>query len=203
MKLSGTRQLAAPQADVWAALNDVEVLKRCIPGCQSLEKLADDQLEATVGLKIGPINAKFNGEVTLRDMNPPNSYRISGSGKGGAAGSASGGADVKLEAKDGGTELSYDVDAKVAGKIAQLGARLIDATAVSLANKFFNNLAAEFGGTAEEPTSAAATPAASTVTAPASSQQLAPSSANSNGWSYIRWTIGGIIVIGAAWYFTR
>lgn len=203
MKLSGTRQLAAPQADVWAALNDVEVLKRCIPGCQSLEKLADDQLEATVGLKIGPINAKFNGEVTLSDMNPPNSYRISGSGKGGAAGSASGGADVKLEAKDGGTELSYDVDAKVAGKIAQLGARLIDATAVSLANKFFNNLAAEFGGTAEEPTSATAAPAASTVTAPASSQQLAPSSANSNGWSYIRWTIGGIIVIGAAWYFTR
>ena len=203
MKLSGTRQLAAPQADVWAALNDVEVLKRCIPGCQSLEKLADDQLEATVRLKIGPINAKFNGEVTLSDMNPPNSYRISGSGKGGAAGSASGGADVKLEAKDGGTELSYDVDAKVAGKIAQLGARLIDATAVSLANKFFNNLAAEFGGTAEEPTSAAATPAASTGTAPDSSQQLAPSSANSNGWSYIWWAIGGIIVIGAAWYFTR
>ena len=203
MKMSGTRQLPAPQADVWAALNDVEVLKRCIPGCQSLEKVADDQLKATVGLKIGPINAKFNGEVTLSDMNPPNSYRISGSGKGGAAGSASGGADVKLEAKDGGTELSYDVDAKVAGKIAQLGARLIDATAASLANKFFDNLAAEFGSTAEEPTSAVAEPAASTTTAPTSSQQSAPSSANSGGSSYIWWIIGGIIVIGAAWYFTR
>ncbi|MEM9360685.1 MAG: carbon monoxide dehydrogenase subunit G, partial [Pseudomonadota bacterium] len=131
MKMSGTRQLPAAQADVWSALNDVKVLKRCIPGCQSLEKVSDDQLKATVGLKIGPINAKFNGEVTLSDMNPPNSYRISGSGKGGAAGSASGGADVKLEAKDGGTELSYDVDAKVAGKIAQLGARLIDATAAN------------------------------------------------------------------------
>ena len=204
MKMSGTRQLPAPQADVWAALNDVEVLKRCIPGCQSLEKVADDQLKATVGLKIGPINAKFNGEVTLSDMNPPNSYRISGSGKGGAAGSASGGADVKLEAKDGGTELSYDVDAKVAGKIAQLGARLIDATAASLANKFFDNLAAEFGGTAEEATAAAAEPATATPAAtPAQSQQSAPSSANSGGSSYIWWIIGGIIVIGAAWYFTR
>ena len=204
MKMSGTRQLPAPQADVWAALNDVEVLKRCIPGCQSLEKVADDQLKATVGLKIGPINAKFNGEVTLSDMNPPNSYRISGSGKGGAAGSASGGADVKLEAKDGGTELSYDVDAKVAGKIAQLGARLIDATAASLANKFFDNLAAEFGGTVEEATAAAAEPATATPAAtPAQSQQSAPSSANSGGSSYIWWIIGGIIVIGAAWYFTR
>ena len=137
-------------------------------------------------------------------MNPPNSYRISGSGKGGAAGSASGGADVKLEAKDGGTELSYDVDAKVAGKIAQLGARLIDATAASLANKFFDNLAAEFGGTAEEATAAAAEPATATPAAtPAQSQQSAPSSANSGGSSYIWWIIGGIIVIGAAWYFTR
>ncbi len=213
MKMSGTRQLPAAQADVWAALNDVEVLKRCIPGCQSLEKVADDQLKATVGLKIGPINAKFNGEVTLSDMNPPNSYRISGSGKGGAAGSASGGADVKLEAKDGGTELSYDVDAKVAGKIAQLGARLIDATAASLANKFFDNLAAEFGATeaaAPAPAAAAAspaeasTPAASSPTAsPAPAQQSTPASANSGGSSYIWWIIGGIIVIGAVWYFTR
>jgi len=213
MKMSGTRQLSAAQADVWTALNDVEVLKRCIPGCQSLEKVSDDQLKATVGLKIGPINAKFNGEVTLSDMNPPNSYRISGSGKGGAAGSASGGADVKLEAKDGGTELSYDVDAKVAGKIAQLGARLIDATAASLANKFFDNLAAEFGATeaaAPAPAAAAAapaeasTPAASSPTAsPAPAQQSTPASANSGGSSYIWWIIGGIIVIGAVWYFTR
>ena len=208
MKMSGTRQLPAAQADVWTALYDVEVLKRCIPGCQSLEKVSDDQLKATVGLKIGPINAKFNGEVTLSDMNPPNAYRISGSGKGGAAGSASGGADIKLETKDGGTELSYDVDAKVAGKIAQLGARLIDATAANLANKFFDNLAAEFGATeAAAPAAAAAeasTPAApASPAAPAPAQQSTPASANSGGSSYIWWIIGGIIVIGAAWYFTR
>jgi len=143
MKMNGTRLLAAPQQQVWEKLNDVETLKRCIPGCQSLEEVGENQLKATVGLKIGPVNAKFNGEVELTDMDPPNSYRISGSGKGGPAGSASGGADVKLETTPEGTLLSYDVDAKVAGKIAQLGSRLIDSTAASLAEKFFDNFAAE------------------------------------------------------------
>ncbi len=143
MKMSGTRLLPAPQQQVWEKLNDVETLKRCIPGCQSLEQVGDNQMKATVALKIGPVNAKFTGQVELSDMNPPTSYRISGSGKGGPAGSASGGADVKLAAAEGGTELSYDVDAKVAGKIAQLGARLIDGTAASLAEKFFDNFAAE------------------------------------------------------------
>ena len=143
MKMNGTRLLQASQRQVWDRLNDVETLKRCIPGCQSLEQVGDNRLKATVGLKIGPVNAKFNGEVELSDIRPPNGYRISGSGKGGPAGSASGGADVKLEAVDGGTLLSYEVDAKVAGKIAQLGARLIDATSASLAEKFFDNFAAE------------------------------------------------------------
>ena len=143
MKMNGTRLLPAPQELVWEKLNDVETLRRCIPGCQSLEQISDNQLKATVGLKIGPVNAKFNGEVELSDMNPPHSYRISGSGKGGPAGSASGGADVKLEPADGGTLLSYDDDPKVAGKIAQLGSRLIDGTAASLAEKFFDNFAAE------------------------------------------------------------
>lgn len=143
MKMNGTRLLPAPQQQVWEKLNDAETLKRCIPGCQSLEQISDNQLKATVGLKIGPVNAKFNGEVKLSDMDPPNSYRISGSGKGGPAGSASGGANVKLEPADGGTLLTYDVDAKVAGKIAQLGARLIDGTANSLAEKFFDNFTAE------------------------------------------------------------
>ncbi|MFY0614781.1 MAG: carbon monoxide dehydrogenase subunit G [Hyphomicrobiaceae bacterium] len=143
LKMSGTRLLPAPQSQVWEKLNDIETLKRCIPGCQSLEEAGDNQLKATVALKVGPVNAKFTGDVELSDMDPPNSYRISGSGKGGPAGSATGGADVKLEPADGGTLLSYDVDAKVAGKIAQLGARLIDGTAASLAEKFFDNFAAE------------------------------------------------------------
>ena len=143
MKMNGTRLLPAPQQEVWEKLNDVETLRRCIPGCQSLEQVADNQLKATVALKIGPVSAKFNGDVELSDINPPVSYRISGSGKGGAAGSASGGADVRLEPAEGGTLLTYDVDAKVAGKIAQLGARLIDGTAASLAEKFFDNFTAE------------------------------------------------------------
>ena len=200
MKMSGTRQLPASQGDVWAKLNDVDVLKRCIPGCQSLEKVGEDQLKATVGLKIGPINAKFNGDVTLSDMNPPNSYRISGSGKGGAAGSASGGADVRLAAAEGGTELSYDVDARVSGKIAQLGARLIDATAANLANKFFDNLAAEFGPVeaAAAPGAAASAPAAA---APAAGAARTPE--KSGGSSYIWWIIGVAIVAGAAWYVLK
>jgi carbon monoxide dehydrogenase subunit G len=190
MKMSGTRQLPAPKQVVWDKLNDIEVLKRCIPGCQELEQVAEDQLKATVGLKIGPINAKFNGDVTLSDMNPPNSYRISGTGKGGAAGSASGGADVSLTEKDGGTELSYDVDAKVSGKIAQLGARLIDATAANLANKFFDNLAAEFGPI--ETSDTAAPPAASGAAGQASTNQ--------GGTSYMWWIAGAVIVAAALWY---
>lgn len=200
MKMSGTRQLPAPQAEVWAKLNDVDVLKRCIPGCQSLEEVGEDQLKATIGLKIGPINAKFNGDVTLSDMNPPNSYRISGSAKGGAAGSASGGADVKLAAANGGTELSYDVDAKVSGKIAQLGARLIDATAANLANKFFDNLAAEFGPV-EAAADAGVAPGGAEASSPAAGAASAP--AKSGGSSYIWWIIGVAIVAGLAWYMLK
>ena len=199
MKMSGTRQLPASQADVWAALNDIDVLKRCIPGCQSLEKISDTELKATVGLKVGPISAKFNGDVTLSDMDPPNSYRISGSGKGGAAGSATGGANVKLAANGDGTELTYDVDAKVSGKIAQLGARLIDATAANLSNKFFDNLAAEFGGgEAAGAADSAATSTGSTAAAPTPSAPA--TSAQSGGSSYIYWIIGAAAAVVIIWY---
>ena len=153
MKMSGSRELPAPQAEVWRKLNDVEVLKRCIPGCESLEKTGENDLKATVAVKIGPVAARFNGNVTLSDLDPPNGYRISGSGSGGVAGSASGGANVRLKPSAAGTELSYEVDANVAGKIAQLGGRLIDATAASLANQFFDRFAAEFAAPVEAPSS--------------------------------------------------
>jgi uncharacterized protein len=143
MKLSGSRQLNATMGEVWAKLNDVEVLARCIPGCEKLERISDTELKALVALKIGPMSTKFTGDVTLSEMVPPHSYRISGTGKGGPAGMATGGANVKLAATDGGTELTYDVDANVSGKIAQLGQRLIDATAAQLAEKFFTNFAVE------------------------------------------------------------
>lgn len=138
MKLEGARKIAADRQTVWAALNDPEILKACIPGCQSLEKTSDTSFEAVVKQKVGPVSATFKGAVDLTDLNPPESYRISGEGKGGAAGFAKGGADVKLtEAEGGGTELAYDVDAQVGGKIAQLGSRLIDGFAKKMADKFF------------------------------------------------------------------
>lgn len=143
MKMSGSHTLPAPRQEVWEKLNDPDVLRRCIPGCESLEKHGEDKLAAVVNVRIGPMSTRFNGEVQLTNLNPPESYRIEGSGSGGQAGSASGGADVRLEDKGSETELSYDVDARVSGKIAQLGNRLIDASARNLAQKFFENFAGE------------------------------------------------------------
>lgn len=138
MKMTGEQRIAAPRERVWAALNDPEVLRQCIPGCQSLEKEADDKLKATVEIKIGPIGAKFNGAVTLSDLNPPESYTITGQGTGGTVGSAKGGAKVRLAAAGNETILSYEVDAEVGGRLAQLGGPIIDATAKQLAGKFFS-----------------------------------------------------------------
>jgi hypothetical protein len=138
MDMTGERRIPAPRQAVWAALNDPEVLKVSIPGCQSLEKLGDDQMQATAAVKIGPISARFSGKVNLTDIDPPNGYRISGEGQGGAAGFAKGGAQVSL-AEDGvATLLTYQVHAQVGGKLAQLGARLIDASAKQMADAFFD-----------------------------------------------------------------
>lgn len=138
MQLTGEYSLPAKPADVWRALNDPDVLRRCIPGCQSLEKLSDTAFKATVGTRIGPLQATFNGEVTLSDLDPPNGYTISGSGSGGVVGAARGGAKVRLTPEGDGTKLTYDVDAQVTGKIAQLGSRLIDSTAKMMAGQFFD-----------------------------------------------------------------
>ncbi len=152
MNLSGSRIISADRATVWSALNDAEVLKACINGCQELEKTSETSFEATVKQKVGPVSATFRGAVELSDMNPPESYRISGSGKGGAAGHASGGADVRLtEVEGGGTELTYNVDAKVGGKIAQLGSRLIDGFAKKMADQFFETFQNVVEGGPEAP----------------------------------------------------
>jgi uncharacterized protein len=146
--MSGEVVLPADKATVWARLNDAATLKDSIPGCESLEKLSDTELQAAVKVKIGPVSARFKGKVNLSDLDPPNSYRISGQGDGGIAGFAKGGANVQLaEADGGGTKLHYDVDAQVGGKIAQLGGRLIDSTAKKLADEFFANFAKALGGT--------------------------------------------------------
>ena len=142
MTMSGEQQLPAPRETVWAKLNDPEVLKTCIPGCQSLEVTGPNEFLAVATNKVGPVKATFKGKVRLTDLDPPNGYKISGEGDGGIAGFAKGGANVRLaEADGGGTKLHYDVDAQVGGKIAQLGGRLIDSTAKKLADEFFTNFA--------------------------------------------------------------
>ncbi|HTZ70137.1 MAG TPA: carbon monoxide dehydrogenase subunit G [Acetobacteraceae bacterium] len=138
--MTGNQRIAASPRLVWDALNDPDVLRRCIPGCQSLDKESDDRLRATVEIKIGPIGARFNGAVTLSDLDPPNGYTITGEGQGGTVGFAKGGAKVRLSEDGGGTLLSYDVDAQVGGRLAQLGGPIIDATAKQLAGKFFKQL---------------------------------------------------------------
>ena len=146
MDMSGERRISAPREKVWAALNDPEVLRTSIPGCQTMERLSDNELKATASVKIGPISARFAGKVQLLDLDPPNGYRIEGEGQGGVAGFAKGGAVVKLVADGADTILSYEVKANVGGKIAQLGARLIDASAKQMADAFFDRFAAQVAG---------------------------------------------------------
>jgi carbon monoxide dehydrogenase subunit G len=142
MDMNDSQRIEAPRNVVWAALNDPEVLKQCIPGCESIEKLSDTQMEAASTLRIGPIKASFKGKVTFSDIDPPNGYTISGEGSGGMAGHAKGGARVTLVADGAATILNYEVKAEVGGKIAQLGGRLIDATSKKLAGEFFEKFGA-------------------------------------------------------------
>ncbi|MFT6684429.1 MAG: carbon monoxide dehydrogenase subunit G [Loktanella salsilacus] len=139
MELKDERDIAAPPEAVWAALLDADVLRQCVPGCTEMDGNADDGFTATVVQKVGPVKATFKGVVTLSDMKPPYSLTIAGAGKGGPAGFASGGADVVLTPSETGTLLSYDVNAKVGGKIAQLGSRLIDSFASKMADQFFDD----------------------------------------------------------------
>ncbi len=185
MDMKGSYDIAAPREAVWDALNDVDVLKACIPGCETITKHSDTELEATVFAKVGPVKARFTGEVTLSDMDPPNGYTISGQGKGGAAGFAKGGAKVSLVDIDSGTQLSYVVNANVGGKLAQIGSRLIDSTAKKMADQFFSKLSEEAAAKAglTEPAPApvpdpAPTPAATPVPgSPPAAQAVASTTA--------------------------
>jgi hypothetical protein len=151
MNLSGEYRLPLPRSAVWDGLNDPEILKQCIPGCEELTKTEDNGFAAKVGLKIGPMTARFTGKVTLSDIDPPNGYKIAGEGQGGVAGFGKGSAVVKLaEDGAGGTILTYTADSQVGGKMAQLGSRLIDATAKKLADEFFGKFAATVAPPAAE-----------------------------------------------------
>lgn len=155
MDMTGSQRIEAPRDVVWAALNDPDVLRQCIPGCDSFEVHGENGYKAKATLKIGPVKASFSGTVTLSDIDPPNGYTISGEGDGGVAGKAKGGATVRLESDgEAATILHYDVKSQIAGKIAQLGSRLIDATAKKLAGEFFDS----FGKVVAPPPEGAAEP---------------------------------------------
>ena len=192
MDMTGEYRIPAPREKVWEALNDPEVLTKCIPGCQELNKESDTELTATVKTKVGPVSATFKGKVTLSDINPPESYTITGEGTGGAAGFAKGGAEVSLEEDGGVTILRYTAKAQVGGKLAQIGSRLIDSTSKKMAGQFFDKFAEEVGGDGEaEAPAAEATPEAP---APAEPAAPAPAPASFGGISPAVW-IGGLVAV--------
>ncbi len=189
MDMKGEYRITASREKVWDALNDPEILKQCIAGCEELDKTSDTEFTARVHTRIGPVSAKFTGKVELSEIDPPNGYRISGEGQGGVAGFAKGGASVKLTEDGDATVLTYEANATVGGKLAQIGSRLIDATARKMADEFFGKFAETVGGPAEAAeTAETETPAA--VTAPTAG---APA-ASSGGLSPAVW-VGGLVAL--------
>ncbi len=151
MEIGGQQLVPASQAETWKALNDTEILKQCIPGCESMEQLSDAQYQLTIRARIGPVNAKFKGLMTLQDVNEPHGYKLVFEGQGGVAGFAKGEAAVNLTSEgEASTRLSYIVKAMVGGKLAQLGARLIDGVARKLSNEFFTKFNAAMSGGKEK-----------------------------------------------------
>jgi carbon monoxide dehydrogenase subunit G len=212
MEMTGEYRISAPRETVWRALNDPAVLKQAIPGCEEIQKLSDTEMTAKVVAKVGPVSAKFGGKVTLSDLDPPNGYKITGEGTGGAAGFAKGGAVVKLTPDETGqgTVLAYTVNAAVGGKLAQIGARLIDGAARKLADEFFRNFSELVGAQAAVPAGpvpSGAAPAAAEPVSPAAKTEpgaMAPMPAGRKGLHPLIW-IGGLIIIVLALllYFGR
>ena len=195
MDVTGEFRIAAPRERVWRGLNDTAVLKQCIPGCREIERLSETELEATAVLKVGPVKATFKGKVTLSDLDPPNSYRITGEGKGGVAGFARGEALVSLADDGGATVLTYTATATVGGKLAQVGQRLLDATANKMAADFFGRFAEAIGDLGDEE------PAAE----PAAEPEQAASEAPSPGLPTWAWVTGVLVVVAGllAYFGTR
>jgi carbon monoxide dehydrogenase subunit G len=168
MDISGEYRIAASREAVWHALNDPEILKQCIPGCEELDKISDTEFAGKITAKVGPVKAKFAGKVKLSDLDPPNGYKISGEGSGGAAGFAKGGADVHLTDDGAGTLLAYKVDAQIGGKLAQIGSRLIEGTVRKTADDFFAKFTEVVGhSSAVAPAIVEAVPDAASVETPA------------------------------------
>ena len=202
MDMTGEYRIPAPRQRVWAALNDPEILRQCIPGCEEIQKLSDTEMTAKVTATVGPVKAKFGGKVTLSDLDPPNGYKISGEGTSGVAGFAKGGAEVHLTPDGDATKLSYKVTAQVGGKLAQIGSRLIDSTARKYADDFFAKFATIVGMPAQAP---AAAPAP--VTAPSAPPPLptvAPTPQEGRRLPPAVWAaILAVLVAALLYFFTR
>ena len=192
MDMTGEYRIPAPKEKVWEALNDPDVLKASIPGCQELEKVSETELTAKVTTKVGPVSAKFSGKVTLSDIDAPNGYKITGEGQGGVAGFAKGGAEVTLEEDGGETILKYTATAQVGGKLAQIGSRLIDSTAKKMANEFFGKFVEQVGAHDDAPEASADAPL-ETPAAPEATTS-SPAEDSKGGISPVVW-IGGLIAI--------
>jgi uncharacterized protein len=202
MELANTRIVPAPPAEVWHALNDPDVLRACIPGCESLQRSNDNEYLAALATRIGPVSAKFTGRMTMTDIDPPNAYTLRFEGQGGAAGFANGEARVSLSPADGGqTSMAYAVKAQVGGKIAQLGSRLIDGVAAKLANDFFANFIAHFAPPAATVAHAAEPPGTASPAGPRAEADGTSIRVRETG----TWTrfiaIAAIVVILAFLYF--
>jgi len=196
VELTGQQLINAPRQKVYEALNDPDILRQAIPGCESLEKKSDTEMEATVAIRIGPVKARFNGTVELTNLNPPESYTLVGEGKGGPAGFAKGSADVKLTEEDGKTLLDYAVKTDIGGKIAQLGSRLMDSTAKKLSGEFFS----KFGSLVEEETGAAEADSGETAgeapgAAVSATETAAAPPVTSGLAAKLPWIIGAAIVV--------
>jgi uncharacterized protein len=188
MEMSGSQLVPASQQKTWEALNDPQILKECITGCEGIEKVSENEYQVTLTAKVGPVSAKFKGRMVLADLNPPTSYSISFEGQGGAAGFAKGSAKVSLAPEDSGTRLSYTVSAQVGGKLAQIGSRLIDGAAKKMADDFFAAFVARL-----TPAEAASNPAAQAATAPAST-------ASARVWL---WLAAGIVAALAIYFLLK
>lgn len=211
MDMTGSHRIEAPRRRVWDALNDPDVLRQCIPGCEEVQKLSDTEFAAKVVAKVGPVSAKFSGKVTLSDLDPPNGYTIAGEGSGGAAGFGKGGAKVALADDGAATVLSYTAHAQVGGKLAQIGSRLVDATARKMADEFFARFTQVVGapavaeGPAEAPAgSPAPAPAAESVAVAESPPEIPlplPAARGRSGL-YVPWAAllaVGVLVVILAW----
>lgn len=192
MEMTNTRVVPAPVAAVWQALNDPAALKEAIPGCESLERIGDDEWQATVAARVGPVSARFNGKMRMTDIVPPTGYTLKFEGQGGAAGFANGAARVTLAPAPGDqTTLTYVVSAQVGGKLAQIGSRLIDGAAAKIADEFFTNFSAHFA------------PAAEAVEAGAGAGIAPPAASTNAGSRWVRYAALALILAIMAWLYAR